>query len=93
MVLIGEGGGEGTLSGDDRAGSDEEKGGELRPHRSAGERGGGGVSGEKTCVGKRSRGKVKNRRWLEDVKVIPTDGMFTESDFSRPCLPDIPVSK
>lgn len=47
----------------------------------------------KTCVGKKSRGKYKNRRRLGGVNVIPTDGMFTETEFSRPCLPDIPADR
>ena len=91
--IIDEGGGERTLGGDDGGGSEEEKGGELRPHRSAGREEVVGSAKKRHVLGREAAAKTRNRRWHEDVKVIPTDGMFAETEFSRPSLPDIPAKK
>jgi hypothetical protein len=86
-----EGVSEWTSGGGDWAGSEERK--EGRPHGGAGGNEG-RVSGGNTCVGKKSRGKDKDRKSLQAANVIvtPTDGMFTETDFGRPSRPGIPAN-
>ena len=43
------------------------------------------------ALGRKAAAKDKNRGRLEYVNVIPTDGMFKETEFSRPPPPGIPA--